>query len=555
MDDQSVRILGRFAASTPIRGRMGRMSRSFRSTSSSSPASSPSSRFDAVVVGAGFGGLGAALTFAERGARVCLLEQLNYPGGCASTFARAGYRFESGATLFSGFGPEQPFARWIARHRMPVEVDFIDPLVELRTPSFSLAVPRDRGAFLDRVRALPGAPVERLDRFFAYQRTVADALWGLLDDPSLLPPFDLRALLRHVRRLPAYLPLVSSVGRSLDAVLRRFGLESYRPLRTYLDALCQITVQCSSREVEAPFALGTMDYYFRGTGHVRGGIGALATAMVGAIERAGGEVRLASRAKRVEPGRGARWRVEARGGAVEAEHVVLNLIPQAAQRVLGEAFESRSLARRARAVASGWGAAMLYLVADAPPEVGPDAHHLELVPDEDRPFVEGHHLFCSISGEADEGRAGAGERTLTVSTHVPMRRLLALSEAERGAYVRTVQDRMRSGLAALAPEWWSRVKHDMSASPRTFARFTGRPHGYVGGIPRRRGLHHYLDLVPSPLRPGLHLVGDSVFPGQSTLATALGGLKVAERILGPALRRAALSARSVGLEREERAPS
>jgi phytoene dehydrogenase-like protein len=179
---------------------------------------------------------------------------------------------------------------------------------------------------------------------------------------------------------------------------------------------------------------------------------------------------------------------------------------------------------------------MLYLVAAAPPGAGPEAHHLELVPDPSAPFVEGHHLFVSISGADDAGRAAPGHRTLTVSTHVPMAHLRSLSQEGQGRYIAEVQDRMRAGLARLAPEWWSRVTLDMSASPRTFERFTGRSFGYVGGIPRRAGWHHYLDLVPEPVLPGLHLVGDSVFPGQSTLATAVGGLKVAERLLSRGLR-------------------
>ncbi|HND32895.1 MAG TPA: FAD-dependent oxidoreductase, partial [Myxococcota bacterium] len=36
---------------------------------------------DVIVIGAGFGGLAAALSLAERGARVTLLEALTYPGG------------------------------------------------------------------------------------------------------------------------------------------------------------------------------------------------------------------------------------------------------------------------------------------------------------------------------------------------------------------------------------------------------------------------------------------------------------------------------------------
>jgi phytoene dehydrogenase-like protein len=69
----------------------------------------------------------------------------------------------------------------------------------------------------------------------------------------------------------------------------------------------------------------------------------------------------------------------------------------------------------------------------------------------------------------------------------------------------------------------------LPASPRTFERFTGRPEGLVGGVPRRAGAGQYLRFGNPELLPGLALVGDSVFPGQSTLAAALGGWKAAER--------------------------
>jgi phytoene dehydrogenase-like protein len=72
----------------------------------------------------------------------------------------------------------------------------------------------------------------------------------------------------------------------------------------------------------------------------------------------------------------------------------------------------------------------------------------------------------------------------------------------------------------------------MTASPRTFERYTGRPGGLVGGVPRRAGLHNYAGAWPRPLAPGLWLVGDSVFPGQSTVATALGGLRTAAALAG-----------------------
>lgn len=486
--------------------------------------------FDAVVIGAGFGGLAAALRLGELGRRVCLLETLNYPGGCASTFRRAGYRFEAGATLFSGFGEGQLFRSLIDRHHLDVPVHFLDPVVTLRSPTGSFAVPARREELVERFASLPGAPAERVRAFFAAQRRVADLLWEVLDDPSLLPPLTLPAFLLHAGRAPRYLGLVPLLGKPLARVLEQHGLLGFAPLTTFLDALCQITIQCSAREAEAPFALATMDYYFRGTGHVQGGIGTLAWALARAVERLGGEVRLATSARRVER-EGRDFTVHTRRGPVRARRVLANMLPQSVASLLDSAAAADAgpaLVRLSERVQTGWGAAMLYLAA-VPPAGADGPCHVEIVQDPMAPFVEGNHLFCSISGPKDEGRAPEGQRTITVSTHVPMDALRALPPEGRGAYIHRIQDNMRAGVARFLPEWWGGLRHTMTASPRTFERFTGRHLGYVGGVPRRAGLHNYEHLGPTEVLPGLFLVGDSVFPGQSTLAAALSGMKAAER--------------------------
>lgn len=488
---------------------------------------------DAVVVGAGFGGLAAALCLARAGARVTLCETLTYPGGCASTFTRGGARFESGATLFSGFGTGELFDRWVRELGLDVRFEALDPQVVLRSPTLDLPIPPDRAAFIDRLAAQPGADRARLDAFFAHQKRLADVLWALFRRPELLPPFGPGALVEHLRRLPRYLPLLGVVGRPLLSLVRRHGLEGFRPLRTYLDAVSQITVQASAAEAEAPFAVATMDYYFRGTGHVHGGIGRLARELARAVARSGGEVRFADRVKALRPRPGGGWHVETRKGDLVAPVVIANLVPHRVRALAGlPEGTSPRLDRLARRVAGGWGAVMLYLVVrpDAPEHAA--AHHMELVQDEAAPFLEGNHLFVSVSGRDETDRAPDGRRTVTVSTHVDADALRRLPEDARAAKVAAVQAHMRRGLEALAPRLWAGVEREMPGSPRTFERFVGRDWGYVGGIPRRVGLANYLDAWPRPVSPGLYLVGDSVFPGQSTLATAIGGLKLVDHLLG-----------------------
>ena len=484
--------------------------------------------FDVLVIGAGFGGLGAALRLAEKGARVLVCETLKYPGGCASTFARSGYRFESGATLFSGFDEQQLFGQWIRKHQLDVTIDWIDPLVELRTPAVTLPIGRDREQLVSTLCSLPGAPVAQLRAFFQLQTKVAGTLWALFDDPTLLPPLAPSALLQHILRTPRYVSLLPLLGRSLGSVLASFKLDRFEPLRHYLDALCQITVQCDAASAEAPFAMSTMDYYFRGTGHVRGGIGGLASGLVGAIEKLGSEVRFSTRVKSLHR-EGSMWRAQTRKGEVVAKSVVANLLPQDMRAMLAaKPGDLPRLDALATEVEGGWGAVMLYMVAKEPEGAGGKPVHLELVGDGDRAFTEGNHVFVSISGAEDKGRCAAGLRTMTCSTHVSLALLRGRSSADQGQIVARIQARMREVLALRAPEWFENVTFAMTASPRTFERFTGRAGGAVGGIPRRAGLGHYVSAWPRAVVPGVYLVGDSVFPGQSTLATAIGGTRVAE---------------------------
>ena len=129
-------------------------------------------------------------------------------------------------------------------------------------------------------------------------------------------------------------------------------------------------------------------------------------------------------------------------------------------------------------------------------------------------------MFCSV-GEAHDGK-----RSVTMSTHVAARRY-----AREGApFAASVQAAMRHAVAQLYPALHAAQMCELPASPRTFQRFVGRAGGLVGGVPRRTGFGNYAVLGPTTFLPNAWLVGDSVFPGQSILATAVGGRKTAEAI-------------------------
>ena len=63
--------------------------------------------FDAIVVGAGLGGLSCAALLATNGLRVACLEAHEHAGGAAHEWSAGGFRFESGPSLYAGLSPER----------------------------------------------------------------------------------------------------------------------------------------------------------------------------------------------------------------------------------------------------------------------------------------------------------------------------------------------------------------------------------------------------------------------------------------------------------------
>ena len=369
------------------------------------------SEYDAVVIGAGFGGIGAALSLAERGANVALLETLRYPGGCAGTFTRKGFSFEAGATLSSGFAEGQLFQRWIKHFALDVELEWLNPVIHFRSAHSHLDISPSREDLIEQFCALPGAPKEGIVQFFQHQKAVADALWRMLR-PSLLPD----GLCSVVHRVNRQLwPCDQDMNRSLTHVMGRYGIADFKPLKLYLDALCQ-SVQCNSTIAEAPFALyngllwtrdSTCD---RWIGQARD---RAVQSDLSAVETSRFQI-VQNQLSRLGWG----YLVHTRRGTYQQKHRLESSTHRdeaaSAHRyplaILGE-----SPAERSR---QGLGAAMFYLVAEGQisqkerQNIGNSSTMMT------RP-MEGNHVFCSTSSQ-HEKIAPMGSHTLTLSTHIPM---------------------------------------------------------------------------------------------------------------------------------------
>lgn len=483
-----------------------------------------------VVIGAGIGGLSAAAWLAKSGLDVTVLEAHVYPGGCAGTFFHGGYRFDAGATLAAGFEPDGGMTRLGAALGIewPVEPAAVAMRVHLPDGSTVTRWSDPQRWQAERVAAF-GAEAES---FWRWQEGTADQLWNVALRGVPWPPQDLSDLLALGRtglglaaRAPLAVPgLLSDAFRPVRARLN--GASS--PLQHYVDGQLLIAAQATSAAANALYGAAALDMPRRGVAHVRGGVGSLAEALVDAVRRHGGQVLNRQRVISVEPSPGGGYRIRTeRKGEFDAHTVLFNLPPWDAAALLRDA--APGALRRAERPADGWGAFMLYVGLDGsivPP--GAPLHYQIL---KDGSPGEGNSVFLSLSLPGDARRAPEGHRALTVSTHTDLHAWWRLFEHDRPAYEARKAEYAERVLAlaeVALPGLRGAARLVMDGTPVTFQRFTGRSLGWVGGFPQTSLFRAW----GPRLGRRLWLVGDSIFPGQSVLATALGGARVAAAVGG-----------------------
>jgi C-3',4' desaturase CrtD len=485
-----------------------------------------------VVIGAGIGGLTTAALLARAGLNVTLLEAHVYPGGCAGTFFHQGYRFDAGATLAGGFycgGPMDLVARSVGIDTWPAHPS--DPAMAVHLPD-GAAITRwgDEQRWPEAERAFGQAGVA----FFQWQERTADALWDLaLRLPSWPPQTagEVARLLGHgLGWLGADLRGRLSPGLLADAlrpVAAHLNGASTR-LRQFVDAQLLIAAQTTSAHANALYGASALDLPRRGVVHLQGGIGAIAQTLAQALQDNGGTVRYRQEATRIVVGQGRPVAVETkRGDSFPADLVVVNLPPWNIAPMLGEVAPARLRHLPPRPV-DGWGAFMVYVGLDAA-AAPPDAllHHQVVVQE---PLGEGNSVFLSLSPAWDETRAPAGQRALTLSTHTALGPWWDLFENDRDAY-EVRKDAYTAQMLAAAeqalPGLRDAARFVLPGTPVSFQRFTRRAWGWVGGFPQTNLFRAW----GPRLAPNLWMVGDSIFPGQSTAAVALGGLRVGTAVL------------------------
>lgn len=337
-----------------------------------------------VVVGAGVGGMAAALRLAHAGATVTVLEKNEQVGGKLRLWeaphpGRTGerpFRFDCGPSLLTlprVF--EELFADVGERLADHLTLERLDPIQR-----FVWGDGRTLEGLSDEaVARFAAGDVEGWRKFREYGRKIWDLsaemfLWHspeqLLNDRSR--PFDARKALSMLT-IPLRIGVFRRYARAVESRVRDPRLR---------EVLYQYATYSGASPFRAPATLATIAYAESTFGgwHIRGGMYGLARALERLLVARGGVVRTGAEVAEIEVENGAARGVRLAGGEqVRADVVVVNAdVVEAATRLLPVPYRRPRLARLDP---GGSGVAMLFGVEGTYPQL---AHHTKFMPDDYR---------------------------------------------------------------------------------------------------------------------------------------------------------------------------
>jgi C-3',4' desaturase CrtD len=316
--------------------------------------------------------------------------------------------------------------------------------------------------------------------------------------------------------------------------LQLYGLGSDRRLRMFLDLQLKLYSQVNAAQTALLYAATALNVsqFPQGLFHLQGSMQVLSDRLVESLERDGGKLLMGHTVEEIQVKNHQASAVVIRNqktGKVwreTADHLVANVTVQNLVKLLGENIPGGYKQRVAKLPPAS-GAFVVYLgVEDSaiPPNCPP---HLQFMYDPDGPIGENNSLFVSVSHPGD-GRAPGGQATIIASSFVdPQPWWSHPNYLELKAQYTQVAIAHLGKYFDLRPE---KIICLEAATPRTFADYTGRDQGIVGGIGQRRYTFGPFGFANRTPIKHLWLVGDSTHPGEGTAGVSYSALTVVKQI-------------------------
>lgn len=467
------------------------------------------------IIGAGFGGLAAAIRLQAAGMQTVIYEARDKAGGCAYVYEQDGFVFDGGPTVITA--PtclEELFT--LAGRRMEdyVELLPVHPMYRLSWEDGTVIDYDVMNGQMEReiARLAPG-DVDGYRRFEDYAKKVFETGYTPLADKPFLRLRDMLKVAPEMVRLRS--------DRSVYATVARFVKDEH-----VRQALSFHSLLVGGNPFETSSIYTLIHYLERNWGvfFPRGGTGALVRAFVRLYEELGGELRLSSPVERVQvdesDGRASHW-VHSRGLPRERfDWVVSNAdLHQTYARFYAEHPASSERTRKLEKM--DWSMSLFVLYFGTRRKYPGLAHHTilfgpryrELLDDifKGSRLADDFSLYLHAPTVTDPSLAPPGGETFYVLSPVPHLGRAAVDwEHAKHAYAEKVLGYLERQLPGLRSD----IVTQRSFTPTDFQRTLGMWQGASFSVaPRLMQSAYFRSHNRDEKIPGLYIVGAGTHPG------------------------------------------
>ena len=491
--------------------------------------------YDLAVVGGGIGGLSLAALAQRAGLKTILCESHTKLGGCAGYFQRGPYTFDCGATALMGLAPGEPIHDLVNR----VGLNFSGvktPEYRICLPDIDLTLTDDCRAWYETIRSQFPQLGENAVRFWRIQQAIGTRMFKAGSGLPRLPIRSVGDIIHNIKILGPGGSLCAATSlASVQDLLRLLGLNRDNRFRAIIAMLLQDTAQAGPETVPLANAAACLQAYRFGLSRPKGSMKAFAEGLGQAFAQSGGDLRTATIVDHVELASSSHHTFlikTRRGHKIRARQVAFNLPLDLCSKLLAPELLRKNLSPTVTKTEAKWSAFTAYAAIDAKSLSHHKSLYHHVLQDYNKPIHDGNNVLISLSPEDDPGYAPADVRLATMSTHVRPEEWAGLSpevySTKKDAYASLMKDALRRAFPGVDES----IRHIEFASPRSFARYTRRSLGRVGGPPVSRSRSNLMAVDSKVLGQGLWVVGDSVFPGQGTMAVVMCAMRVLDRITG-----------------------
>ncbi|MBA0792748.1 hypothetical protein Gohar_017220, partial [Gossypium harknessii] len=492
------------------------------------------SKYDAIVIGSGIGGLVAATQLAVKGAKVLVLEKYVIPGGSSGYYQRDGYTFDVGSSVMFGFsdkGNLNLITQALAAVGREMEVIPDPTTVHFHLPNnLSVQVHREYSEFINELTSKFPHEKEGILKFYGECWKIFNALNSLqlksLEEPIyLFGQFFQKPL--ECLTLAYYLP------QNAGDIARKYVKDP--DLLSFIDAECFIVSTVNA--LRTPMINAGMvlcDRHFGGINYPVGGVGGIAKSLAEGLIDQGSEILYKANVTNIIIDQGKAVGVKISDGR---EFFAQTIISNATRwDTFGKLLKAENLPKEEENFQKVYVKAPSFLSihmgvkADVlPPDT--DCHHFVLEDDWTRLEEPYGSIFLSIPTVLDSSLAPNGRHILHIFTTSPLEDWEGLPPKDYEAKKELIADEIIGRLEKkLFPGLKSSIVFKEVGTPKTHRRYLARDMGTYGPMPRQipKGL------LGMPFNTtgisGLYCVGDSCFPGQGVIAVAFSGVMCAHRV-------------------------